>query len=152
MRLSRGSLIGIASIYATLGVVSLCGAIIAITEVQALSFPDTLNGVTVDVVVLPTDGNAAIFNITGTASVAVTASVVEASIVMVNPVGNPNAAGNKITVTNWSYGGTVAADGTAFMDASGELNNVRIGGTAKLSANDNAGSFAGTATFRFVYQ
>lgn len=152
MHMSKGTLIGIASISATLGVVSLCSAVIAITEVQALSFPDTLDGVTVDVVVLPTDGSAAIFNITGTANVAVTASVVEASITIVNTVGNPNIARNKITVTNWSYGGAVAADGTAFMDANGELNNVRVGATAQMSANDNAGSYVGTATFRFVYQ
>lgn len=149
---SRGALVGITGILATLAAFPVCAAPIAITEVQALSFTPALSGTSVNVVTMPTDSRAAIFDITGTVNVAVTASIVEASIEIFLVGGSTNPAPNRIMVTNWTYGGAVAADGTAFMDGNGELNNVRVGATIQVNANDSPGDFLGTATFRLVYQ
>lgn len=153
MRIAANALHVSLALFILSGAILTCRAApIFITEIQALSFVPTLGGVSSNVITAPTDSRAAIFNITGNTNVAVTASIVEASIDIVNIVGNPNAAGNRMTVSNWTYGGALAADGTAFTDGNGDLNNARIGATVTISANDAPGDFSGTATFRVVYQ
>lgn len=123
---------------------------IVITETQALSFADTIAGSTSDVATAAADASAAIFTATGEANRAVTGSVVEASIEMTT--GDGVGTTKRITVDTFSTGGSMDAAGAATFDATGNLTDLRIGGTAHVQAEDIAGAYAGTATFRLVYQ
>lgn len=122
---------------------------IAVTEVAALRFPEQIAGTAAAVVVAPADSGAAQFNSTGDASRNIVASVVETSIEMVT--GDGVGSAKRITVDNFTTGGAVAADGSGAFDGTGALNNIRVGGTANMEADDIAGDYVGTATFRLVY-
>ena len=123
---------------------------IVITETQALSFANTSQGSAATVVTAPTDGTAAIFSATGAASTAVTGSVVEASITMTT--GDGVGTTKQITVDTFATGGDMDGAGAATFDGTGNLSNLRIGATANVEAEDIAGAYSGTATFRLVYQ
>lgn len=123
---------------------------IVITETQALSFSNAGAGSASTVVTAPTDGTAAIFTATGEASTAVTGSVVEASIEMTT--GDGVGTTKRITVDTFTTGGDMDVAGSATFDGAGDLTNLRIGATANVQAEDIAGAYTGTATFRLVYQ
>lgn len=122
---------------------------ITISEVAGLRFPEQVAGTAQAVVVTPDDSGAAVFNATGEASKLVVASVVESSIEMTTDDGVGSA--KRITVDNFELGGSVLPDGTGAFNGDGDLNNIRVGGTANIEADDIAGSYSGTATFRLVY-
>lgn len=124
---------------------------IVITETQALSFPNTTSGGAIGVTVAPTDATAAIFTATGQASTGVTGSIVEASIDMLHSTWTVADVTKEITVDTWTTGGNLSGAGAATFDGAGNLTNLRIGATANVSANDIAGAYTGTATFRLVY-
>lgn len=124
---------------------------IVITETQALSFPNTTSGGALAVVVAPTDGTAAIFTATGQASTGATGSVVEASIDMQHSTWSVADPTKEITVDTWTTGGNLSGAGAMTFDGTGNITNLRVGGTANVSANDIAGAYTGTATFRLVY-
>lgn len=123
---------------------------IVITETQALSFASAGAGSGSTVVTAATDGTAAIFTATGEASTAVTGSVVDANITMTT--GDGVGTTKQITVDTFTTGGDMDGSGSATFDGSGDLTNLRIGATANVEAEDIAGSYSGTTTFRLVYQ
>jgi len=123
---------------------------ITLNTVQDLSFAPQAVGENIDVVTGAEDTRAAVFSATGEANAAAQASVVESSIEMVTGAGA--TTGERITVDTFTYGGSLASDGSTAFDAAGELNNMRVGGTAHVEADDVQGDFVGTATFRLVYQ
>ncbi len=122
---------------------------IVITESQALSFADTIAGQATDVVTAAADTTAAIFTATGEANRAVTGSVVESNITMTTGDGADTT--KQITVDTFTTGGDMDASGAATFDTNGDLSDLRIGGTAHVEAEDIAGAYTGTATFRLVY-
>ena len=122
---------------------------ITITETNALSFANTESGQLVDVVTAALDSTAAQFTSTGEPSTAVTGSVVETSIVMITGTGDVTT--KQITVDTWSFGGDMNGSGVATYDGSGDLSNLRVGATAHVEAEDIAGAYAGSATFRVTY-
>lgn len=128
-------------------------AVIVITEVQALSFMNIAAGTSTTIVTAPGDTNAAVFNATGDVSAAVTVSIVENNVNITT--GSGNGAQRKIPITAWTFGGSLTdagGSGTASFDASGILNNMRIGASATVDANNLAGDYSGTVTLRVVLQ
>jgi hypothetical protein len=123
---------------------------ITLTTVQDLSFAPQPVGEAVDVLTTAADSRAAVFSATGEANAVAQTSVVEPSIEMVTGAGS--ASGERITVDTFTYGGSLATDGSTAFDGSGEINNMRVGATAHVEADDVQGDFVGTATFRLVYQ
>ncbi len=122
---------------------------ITITEVASLRFPEQIAGSAATVLVRPEDSGAAVFDATGEADRAVTASVLEASIEMITDDGI--GAQKRITVDQFAMGGSVDPLGGGAFDAAGTLNNIRVGGTANVNADNIPGDYVGTATFRLVY-
>lgn len=124
---------------------------IVITETQALSFPNTTSGGAIAVTVAPADGTAAIFTATGEPSTGVTGSVVESSIVMQHSTWSVADVTKEITVDTFTTGGNLSGAGAGTFDGTGNITDMRIGGTANVQANDIAGAYSGSATFRLVY-
>ena len=117
---------------------------------QDLSFAPQTAGQASDVVTAPSDSTAAVFSATGESDAVAQASVVESSIEMSTGTGASTA--ERITVDAWTYGGSLASNGSTAFDVSGNLSDMRVGATAHLEADDVSGSYAGSATFRLVYQ
>ena len=125
---------------------------IVITETQALSFTNTVTGNALPVVTAAGDGTAATFTATGEASTGVTGSVVESNITMQHSTWSTSDATREITVDTFTLGGDMnAGTGVATFSAGGALSDLRVGATSNVEANDIAGAYAGTATFRLVY-
>ena len=122
---------------------------VTVTEVTSLVFPEQIAGTAQAVTITPDDTGAAQFNSAGEPSRNVTASILETSITMITGTGA--AASQQIVVNNFSYGGSVAPDGTGAFELDGTLNGIRIGATANIDADDQSGNYVGTATFRLVY-
>ena len=119
---------------------------IAITETSALSFGSVASAsATQSVVVAPGDAGAASFNLSGQSNLAITASVVEPSLALVN-------GATTITVNSFTFGGGLAANGTANLSAAGTLNAANVGATAVVPANPASGAYTGNLTLRVVYQ
>jgi len=119
---------------------------IVVTETAPMSFGlVTASPATQVVVVNSADAGAAAFDIAGQSGLAVTATVVEPSLALVS-------GGTTITVSNFTYGGALTGTGTASFSNQGALNNARVGASANIPANPAAGAYAGTLTFRVVYQ
>lgn len=121
---------------------------IVITETNALSFVETVAGTAQDVITAPSDGIAAQFTATGELLRAVTGSVVESSVVITTGDGADST--KQMTIQDFTLGGDLVG-GTANFDASGDLSDLRVGATAKVEADDIPGDYAGSATFRLVY-
>ena len=119
---------------------------VVITETAPMSFGIvTASGSTQVVVVDPADAGAAGFDITGEGSMAITATVVETSLALVN-------GATTITVDSFTYGGSLSGTGTATFSNQGAVAGAKVGASASIPANPDAGSYAGTLTFRVVYQ
>jgi hypothetical protein len=115
---------------------------IAITENNALIFPNTIEGTGQTVVVATGDaGNAADFSVTGEASTNVTVSVLDASVTLNGP--GPST----IIVDTWTF---APGASTAF-DGGGAL-SIQVGASATVEAADPAGAYTGATTLRVVYQ
>lgn len=122
---------------------------IAVVNSQGLTFPATTAGAPATVVVAPADATAAVFTATGEPSTPVTGSVVEASITMTTGTGLTTP--EQMTVDTFTTGGDMNAAGAATFDGAGALNNLRIGASANVLAEDLPGVWSGTATFRLIY-
>ena len=117
---------------------------LGITKTSDLSFPATASSGSIqNVTVAPADGTAATFDITGEASTAITASIVEANVTLTS---------STIVVDTFTFGGGLAADGTATTTAGGAVAGAAVGATANVPASHAAGSFSGSLTFRVLYQ
>ena len=117
---------------------------LGITKTSDLSFPTTAaSGSIQAVTVAPTDGTAATFDITGEPSTAITASIVEADVTL---------TASTIVVDTFTFGGGLAADGTATTTAGGAVAGAAVGATANIPASHAAGSYSGSLTFRVLYQ
>lgn len=121
----------------------------SITEVQPLEFPITTIGQDAIVTVSPADVSAAVFIATGSPSTAMVGSVVENQIWVDNGLSGKNS--NKIKVGNFTVGGNMGLNGNTVFDGRGIADNLRVGATAEVRANDPAGTYTGTATFRVLY-
>lgn len=122
---------------------------LTVTEVNSLRFPEQESGVAQALTVTPIEAGAAQFNITGEPSRGVVVSIVESSIVM--KIGAGGSSATEITVDDFDFDGVNPIDGSATLDGSGNLNNVRVGGTANIEVDDQSGSYRGVATFRVTY-
>ncbi|MCP3926999.1 MAG: DUF4402 domain-containing protein [Desulfobacterales bacterium] len=110
---------------------------ITIDEDLTLRFGDLeTTGAIQTVTVATGDAGAAQFDITGDVGVAVTWSVVEATI-------NMTGAGDDIVVNAF----TVSGGGTGNLPQV----DVTVGATANVNANQAAGIYTGSATFNAVY-
>ncbi|MDT8446972.1 MAG: DUF4402 domain-containing protein [bacterium] len=119
---------------------------ITITETSALSFGSVSGAATnQNVVVAPSDPGAASFNLAGESNLAVTATIVEPSLALVN-------GATTITVNGFTFGGALASNGTANLGALGKLNAATVGATAAVPANPTSGTYSGNLTLRVVYQ
>ena len=121
----------------------------SITENQGLTFADTTIGAKVKVTTTPADTSAAIFFATGEPNRTVIGSIVENRIFMTT--GDGNRGRKRIRVNKFKTGGDMNATGIATFNNLGQLNNLRIGATAHVKANNIAGAYSGTATFRLLY-
>ncbi len=122
---------------------------IVITETNALSFVETTAGSDQTVVTAPADGIAAQFTATGEASRAVTGSVVESSVTLTTGAGLTTP--EQMTVDTFTTGGDMSGAGAATFSVGGALSDLRIGATANVLTEDVPGTYAGSATFRLVY-
>ena len=109
-------------------------------------FPDTGATASIQNITVNTgDAGAAAFDIGGEASTAIQASIVETDLDMV-------VGGTTITVDTFTFGGSLAADGTATLDGTGNLTGANVGATAAVPANPDVGAYSGSLTFRVLYQ
>ncbi len=120
-----------------------------VSVVKGLEFEASLSGVRQDVVTSPSDSKAAVFSAKGLPNTEVVAKINEWSIQIVR--GNGWQYGDWITVANFSYGGDLSSNGIATLDSQGELNNMRVGGTAYINSYNTQGTYIGNATFRLSY-
>jgi len=121
---------------------------IVLTKTQDLTFPNASAEFVDSVLVAANDSTAAIFSATGEANRAVTGSITASSIEMIHTVDSSH----KIIVDSFTTGGDMNSSGVTAFDNSGNLSNLRVGATANIEADDIAGNYAGSATFRLSYQ
>lgn len=122
---------------------------IVITETSPLSFGAIVgSGVPQTVVVAPIDPGAATFDLAGEPNMAITATIVEASL----PI---TVGATTITIDTFTFGGSLtpgAGSGTGTLDATGALAGTAVGATANIPANPDPGLYSGTLNYRVVYQ
>lgn len=128
--------------------ISANAAPIVILEQKGLTLGAALAGFASTVVIAPTDADAAVFNASGDANAPVVASIVENSIVLTT--GSGSGAAQQIVVDSWTFGGSLAADGTGVLDAQGQLTNIRIGATATVESDDIGGDYSASPTLRLI--
>ena len=141
---------GILSVTLVLSGAAAASQAISVSEDKPLAFGNVIAGFTQDIVINAGDAGAAVFSATGDPNISVTAEVVEKKITMQTPSGAGHAA--RITVSGWSYGGSLSSKGGGYFDGSGQLSNIRVGATARVRSSDVEGFYIGSATFRLVYQ
>ena len=123
---------------------------IVITETSALTFANAVSGSVSTITSAAASANAAQFTATGEASTAVTGSIVEASITMIT--GDGIGTTKQIVVDTFTTGGDMDGAGASTFSVGGALSDLRVGASANVLAEDIAGAYTGTATFRLVYQ
>ena len=119
---------------------------ISISETQSLDFGETVSGSASTIVVAAADANAAVFTATGDASETASVQIVESSITMTT--GDGSGTTKQITVDGFSLGGDVSGGAITF---TGGADDIRVGATANVEAEDIAGNYAGSATLQVVY-
>ncbi|OUS04021.1 hypothetical protein A9Q81_06285 [Gammaproteobacteria bacterium 42_54_T18] len=122
-----------------------------ITEIQGLSFITGLVGFTQELTTSPTDNKAATFEASGDPWGVVTITVIDSSITLYTQTGSKGKK-RRITVNNFTTGGTLDNSGHAVFDQNGYLDNIRVGATANIGAGTQAGDYSGSTTLRLVYQ
>jgi len=75
--------------------------------------------------------------------------VVEDSVLLAT--GNGIGPHEKILVDGFSLGGDMNSGGNGYFNEQGEVENLRIGATAHVNANNIPGRYVSTATFRLNY-
>ncbi len=121
---------------------------IVITEQKGLTLGNAVAGFAATLVIAPTDAGAAVFSASGDPNTPVIASIVEGSIVLTT--GSGSGAGRQIVLDSWTFGGSLAADGTAVLDAQGKLSNMRVGATANIESDDIGGDYSASPTLRLL--
>lgn len=122
---------------------------ISLTLKSSLSFPSISAGKDTTVVTQADSNDAVIFSASGEANTYITGSVVEDFVVMTTGEGKNGS--ERIIVDSFSTGGDLNETGTGMFDNNGELNDLRIGATAHVQANDIPGYYSSSATFRLTY-
>jgi len=118
-------------------------AAITVQLVKNLDFGYQILGLAKSVIVAPTDSGAASFNASGlTVGRTTTCTVTQSSITMSN---GGSGATNQITVNAFRLSGC-----TTPVPPGGQILGIGVGATAVISANDLAGDYTGTATFRIT--
>ena len=121
-----------------------------ITVISDLQFPATESAAgSQSIVVQPNDGGAAVFDAVGTANQTVDVIIAEKSIQITT------SSGTKLRVDSFTYGGSLTPSGigaTGTFDASGNLNNMRVGASASVKNNQISGTYSGTLTLKVTYQ
>jgi hypothetical protein len=124
---------------------------IVVSESSPLTFPNAVvSGQNEVITTAPSSSIAAQFTATGEASALVTAGVVESQITMIT--GDGQSPDEQIIVDNFTRGGDMDVNGNATFSSAGQLNNLRVGASANIQAEDGPGNYSGSATFRMVYQ
>jgi hypothetical protein len=124
---------------------------LGLTLKQIMTIPEHEEVTTETQVVLkPDDPTAAIYSATGGENRSVQASVTTPSIELACQT-SATCGDAKITVNNFTFGGDLQADGTGTFTEQGKIDNMRVGGTATLNADDKSGRYFGVGTFRLVY-
>lgn len=122
---------------------------ITITKVADLRFPSVISGFSQVVVVNPSDSAAAVFEITGFECSRIRADVIE-NIEFMTAGGG--LSGDSIEIRDFTYGGSLDSLGQAVTDCTtGNLQNIRVGGTASISSTNNESFYEGTPTLRVLY-
>ncbi len=125
---------------------------ISLTNSQGLDFGNlTLVSSATPVVIAPTDPGAAKFSAQGTSNDAATGSVVETTATVACTT-SASCGTDTMTISNFTLGGDMDSTGSTNFGATGELNNLLIGGTLTVDPSNRYGNYSGTATFRLVYQ
>ncbi len=121
---------------------------IEVQKITDLNFGDIMLNGAKDVVVGVNDDGVAKFRANGDRNAHIIAGVVQDHIVLKSRTSGPN---HEITVDNWTYGGNVNGKGQGKFDGSGNIQNIRVGATAHLTANTMYGNYSGSATMRVTY-
>ena len=121
-----------------------------VTEKRSpLSFPSVVAGFSQVVKVYPSDSGAAVFHIQAEPCSRIRVEVVEDKGVLTSESTSPS---DSIDVSGFEFGGAVDREGVGYPDCStGELPNVRVGGTAYVSANNEGATYQGFLTLRIWY-
>lgn len=120
-----------------------------LTNEKSLDFNATIQGYDQAVRVKPNEPGAALFKATGRPYGEIRGWIKESSIFLVN--GNGNKYDQWVTVSNFTTGGDLSPYGYGRFDSNGELNNIRVGGTAYIRSYNVQGHYKGTATFRLCH-
>lgn len=122
---------------------------LTVINVSDLQFPSAIAGYSQIVTVMPSDMGAAVFSLQGEPCSTVRVSVVESVDTL---VANEGSSGDTITVRDFTYGGSVDSTGAGILGcSSGELNNIRVGGSVEVNGSDSASSYRGSLTLRALY-
>jgi len=118
---------------------------IRIKNEREMTFPAVLSGYRQNIVAYLDSSNAAIFNISGIPYARIKVYVPDEFYIYANK-------NNNISVVDISYGGDLSSDGYAYFDRYGQLNNVRIGGTAIVNADDNEKKYKNHIKLKAYYE
>lgn len=122
---------------------------IRIIKNDDLQFPSVVSGFSQIVSVSPGDTGAALFTIVGEPCMRVQVEVVE-NIDLMLAYGTSST--DTIEVRDFTLGGSVTGSGTGFIDCStGQLTNIRVGGTAQVGANNKESFYRGFLNLRAWY-
>lgn len=122
---------------------------IKMTLQSPLNFPSTTAGNSATVTTDPADTGSVHFVATGEPNAAITGTILENQVTLTTSDGLGSE--KQITVDNFVTGGDMNESGLATFDENGALDNLRIGATAHIDADNIPGSYSTTATYRVVY-
>ncbi len=122
---------------------------VTVSESQAISFPTVTSGTAATVTISPTDTGAAVFSVTGRPMENITASIAEEQIVLFSGYGRTPE--RRIVIEGFTLGGDIDATRSARIGQLGTLDDMRLGATAKIEAENQPGVYSGSSTFRVVY-
>ncbi len=123
---------------------------LALVEQQGIGFTDSVAGQANNIAVNPNDANAAIFKAMGTPNDQFIATVVEKNIIL--KTGDGAGATKQIKVNKFQTGGSIGTNGKGKFSNRGLAQNLRIGATVHIAANDIPGLYTGAGTFRITYR
>ncbi|MBL4865315.1 MAG: DUF4402 domain-containing protein [Pseudomonadales bacterium] len=119
------------------------------TQNKDLTFDEIIAGTTQSITTSPEDNNAVSFSAGGEPNSAVTASVVENSVILISGLGEDSTT--KITMDSFTMGGDLTVAGNGVFNSNGLLADLRVGATVHIEGEDQPGDYSAIATFRVVY-
>jgi len=108
-----------------------------------LVFPVQIWGLASNPIVAVNDAGAATFSATGTAGRSAYVRVTNTTVNITNGGGGVN---NRITIGSFQVNNMYPV-----FNSSGQINNIRVGARAQITATKNEGDYSGTATLRLTY-